>query len=163
METNGAFLVGKETDDHLRVTVLRRFADSTDDWFEFGSLECRVEVRANGTRADFEGTFRAEGFENLRHDLAELDRTFKPGVVVFEPGYEESLLFSIALGAVGPIEIQGVAVAGLGTGIEQTLTFEFRVEDSLRAILTSAESIARAFPPSPSTEFPLRSRSPVSS
>lgn len=157
MAVRGAFLVGNDTDDHLRVTVLRRFAESADDWFDFGSLECRVEVRANGTQADFTGTFRAEGFENLRHDLAELDRTFEPGVVVFEPGYEQSLMFSIAVGGVGPVGIRGVAVAGLGTGVEQRLMFEFRVEDSLRAILTSAESVAHAFPPSPTTEFPLRS------
>jgi hypothetical protein len=59
--------------------------------------------------------------------------------------------------------ISGVAIAGLGTGGEQKLTFEFRVEDSLRAILASAELIARAFPPSPSTQFALRSRSAFNS
>jgi hypothetical protein len=156
MDDRIALTVGREEDDHLRLSVLRRFADSPDKWFDYGSLECRIEIRAKGMQADFLGIFRAEGFENLRHDLAELDQAFKPGVVRFEPGYEKSLEFSISIGGVGGVGISGVAIDGLGTGVEQHLKFRFGVADSLREILSSATRLADEFPPSPVTQLPLR-------
>jgi hypothetical protein len=151
-----AFTVGREDDDHLCLTVLRRFADSPDNWFDYGSLECRVEIRAKGMRANFLGIFRAEGFENLRRDLTELDRAFKPGVVRFEPGYEKALEFSISVGAVGGVWISGVAIDGLGSGVEQHLRFGFGVAEALREILTSATCLADEFPPSRVTQLPFR-------
>jgi hypothetical protein len=156
MDESIAFTVGREEDNHLRLTVLRRFADSPAKWFDYGSLECRVEIRAKGMRANFLGIFRAEDFENLRRDLAELDQAFKPGVVRFEPGYEKSLEFSISVGAVGTRGISGVAIDGLGTGVEQHLKFRFGAADSLRDILTSAIRLTDEFPPSPATQLPLK-------
>ena len=156
MDDSVAFAVGREEDDHLRLTVLKRFADSPDNWFDYGSFECRVEIRARGMQADFLGIFRAEGFENLRHDLAELDQAFRPGMVHFEPGYEKSLEFSISVGGVAGLGISGVAIDGLGTGVEQHLKFRFGVADSLREILSSATHLADEFPPSPVTQLPLR-------
>jgi hypothetical protein len=160
MEDGVAFLVGRETDDHLRLTVLKRFAQSADQWFDYGSLLCRIEVKARGMRADFEGTFRAEGFENLRYDLAQLDQAFRSGIVRFEPGYEKALTFDITVGEVGSIGISGVAIDG--SVPSQELKFEFGVEDSLRAILASTGNLARAYPPSPSTQLPVRPRRTVS-
>lgn len=153
MEDAATFALGRPADDHLRLTVLRRFAESPDEWFDYGSLESRIEIRAGGMRADFIGTFRAEGFAKLRDDLADLDRAFRPGVVRFEPGYEEGLTFALDVRRVGRIEISGVAVDGLGTGNEQRLVFAFGVEDSLRELLASAASVVDSFPPSPQTRF----------
>jgi hypothetical protein len=158
MEESSALLIGRQTGDHLEIDVLHRYADSPNQWFDYGSLRCRVQIRAGGMRADFEATFRAEGFDNLRHDLGELERAFRPGVVEFEPGYEASLKFSIAAACVGPSGVRGQAIDGLGTGVEQRLTFEFGVTDSLREILASADRLARAFPPSPTSSLPIRGR-----
>jgi hypothetical protein len=147
MDEPAAFLIGRESDDHLRVTVLRRITDSPDAyWFDYGSLQCRIEIHVRGMRADFETILRAEEIDALRHDLSELDRAFNAGAVRFEPAYERALEFSVTVADVGSIGISGLAIDGLGTGIEQRLRFDFGVADTLRSILGSVESVARAIP-----------------
>lgn len=147
------WMVGGQTTNHLWLTVQRRLSDSPDHWFDYGSLRCRIRVRAGGMCADIEGTLRAEAIKALAQDLEDLDRAFAPGVVSFEPKYEAPLRFTVAVAAVGPISISGEAIDGLGTGTTQRLTFGFTVEDSLQAIATSVGAVARAFPPSPRTEL----------
>jgi hypothetical protein len=156
MDDYVAFTVGEPTRNHLGLTVLRRFAESPDDWFDYGSLECRVDIRAQGIRAGFNVVLRSEGFEKLRDDLAELDRAFTPGSVRFEPGYEQAITFTILVGQTGTIWIDGTAIDGLGSGIVQKLAYGFAVADSLRSIISTADAVTRAFPSSPMS--PLRTR-----
>ena len=155
MDDEVAFTIGEAMGNHLRLTVLRRFSGSPEDWFDFGGLECRVDIKTEGMHADFVASLRAEGLEKLRDDLAELDREFAPGTVQFEPAYERAIVFGIGVGPSGTISIGGTAIDGYGRGAEQKLVFGFAVEDSLRAVLSSADAVVRAFPRSPKSTIQM--------
>jgi hypothetical protein len=139
-----ALQIGSSDSDHLRISVLGRQAST--DGLDLSVLECHVDVRAGGSRAEFSGWFPAQSFGKLRDDFATLDRSFSPGSVEFEPGHEASIKFTVRVGTTGPVEISGVAIDGLGSGNEQKLQFDFTVGDSLRAILSSARAVADTYP-----------------